>query len=463
MLLVSHSIFAIESVVQESSAKNPRVENTPEALSGSLKLLTTQYPTALPGNSQLSTDSNLVGNFKLQKSTGLKAMVDVTAASSLSQNHSHFGVSELYAGQAWQEAKTQVFVGRKLEYWSLVDSDWQLGQWQPTFSQIDALKPLDQGLTGLFFQQVSGPHDILAFVTPVYIPSMGPDVQEKNGNLVSDSRWYRQPSSTFAYQGVVTRVVYSLDIPDLAKLASNPGGGVRYSVGANSPGFWLSTNLGYKPINSLLLSYRTILKTPEIDPRGEVTVVPVVGYHTIGGADFGYRFQRGVVALSYLADNPQNKFPEDNWFQQQPRRFQAQAFHSQADFDLLGFLEPVGFSLNYLRINGGSIQDVDSSKTTQGALFDNRFIYTNAATFKVDMRTYAFRKRMVSSFKYMREFDQKGTLVGAEVSVFPAQSWALSAGADILGPDQDRGNLDASFLNQFRANDRYYGGMSYVF
>jgi hypothetical protein len=451
------------------------LENTPKTvqalpvapgsrvLTGQLKLESMQYPTRIPGNAQLNSDSNLIGNFKLQKREGLRAMLDVTASNSINHSTSHLAVSEAYLGWSGDGEKVQLLAGRKLEYWSLADSDWQLGQWQPTFSQIDALKPIDQGLSGFFWRQSSGQHELLSFLTPMFVPSMGPDVQEKDGALVSDSRWYRQPSPTFAYQGVVTRVVYNLDLPDTEKLVRNPGAGLRYKYGGTSPGFWFGLNGGYKPINSLPLRYRVNLKIPVIDPRGEVTVAPLVEYHSIGGGDIGYRFKNGMVALSLLADRPESKLPEDKWFQQQPRSFFAQAFHSEADLDVPFLAEDLRVSFNYLRVNGGGISDVDSQGEDQGALFESRFNFTNAASVKADVRGYLLRKRVVSSFKYMREFAQKGTLIGAEFSVFPTTRWALNAGLDILGVDQVEANRDAAFLNQFRANDRYYGGMSYVF
>jgi hypothetical protein len=64
--------------------------------------------------------------------------------------------------------------------------------------------------------------------------------------------------------------------------------------------------------------------------------------------------------------------------------------------------------------------------------------------------------------KYLREFDQQGDLVGAEMSLQATRSWAVSVGADVLSVDNED-SVDGTFLNQFRANDRYYGGLTYVF
>jgi hypothetical protein len=68
----------------------------------------------------------------------------------------------------------------------------------------------------------------------------------------------------------------------------------------------------------------------------------------------------------------------------------------------------------------------------------------------------------VTRFKYLYDSDQRGSLVNTEFLYYPDQKWALVAGADILGV-QDESYKPSSFLNQYRANDRFYGGMTYVF
>lgn len=443
-------------------------EASPMEFSGNLKMEGTQYFTNLPENPQLNQTQSLIGNFHLQKNQGLRGALDFVAGSNLTVGSSHFGVTEAYFGnstvyQAPEQSTHSVgfAVGRKLEYWNLLDGDWQLGQWQATYTQLDALKPIDQGLTGVFWKMSNGDHEVLLFGTPIFIPSMGPEVKEKDGAIQSDSRWYRQPSQNFVFRGVVTQVVYSLDVPDIGKLVGSPGGGARYRWGG-SHGLWAAASYGYKPINALLLRYRTILRTEE-KSRGEVTVSPVVGYHSIAGGDLGYKFDSAMVAVSVLKDQPQAKSPTDDWIQQQPEPFQAVGVHAETDLDVRSFSEPVGLSMNYLRVTGGRLHDVDAQGADMGALFESRFIFTNAASARIETRSQILKKKLVSSLKYLRDFDQKGSLLQGELSLFPAKSWAVSMGFDVLGVDSGQNEQSANFLNQYRANDRYYGGLSYVF
>jgi hypothetical protein len=437
-------------------------------MTGTLKMEGTQYLTTISENPRLSQTQSLIGNFRLQKNEGLRGALDFVAGNNMTVGTSHFGVSEAYFGNSSvylssgsSTHSVGFSIGRKLEYWNLLDSDWQLGQWQATYTQLDVLRPVAQGLTGVFWKMSSGDHELLLFGTPIFIPSMGPEVKEKNGSIQSDSRWYRQPSPNFVFRGVVTHVVYSIETPDLAQLVGSPGGGIRYRWGG-SQGPWAAASYGYKPVNSLLLRYRTILRTDE-QSRGEVTVSPAVGYQSIAGGDLGYKFSSANLAVSVLQDQPQIKNSNDDWIQQQPEPYQAVGLHTEADVDLLPFVEPVGLSLNYLRVTGGKFHDVDAQGNDMGALFENRFIFTNAASMKVETRSQVFRRKLVSSLKYLRDFDQKGSLLQGELSLFPARSWAISMGFDVLGVDSEDNNQSVAFLNQFRANDRYYGGLSYVF
>ena len=97
-------------------------------------------------------------------------------------------------------------------------------------------------------------------------------------------------------------------------------------------------------------------------------------------------------------------------------------------------------------------------------MFERRTNFTNRAQVAVAIDTAIYNRRLTSSFKYQREFDQKGTLINGELNYYPTREIAVVVGADILGVDsQEASETDSRFLNQFRANDRVYGGLSYVY
>jgi hypothetical protein len=120
--------------------------------------------------------------------------------------------------------------------------------------------------------------------------------------------------------------------------------------------------------------------------------------------------------------------------------------------------------VDYLKVSGGHFHDFDSAGQPAGAIFDQRLNFLNALQLKLQKNGFIFGKSFRTHIKYMREYEQHGTLWGLEFQYFPQKHWSLLVGLDALGVDDDRvDNTDSRFLNQFRANDRVVGGVSYVF
>lgn len=435
-------------------------------VTGYLKFEGMQYSTKLPEQPNLdqsllvSTNLRLLGRSQVSQS-----VLDLTAGRYVDVGSGVWGVKELYYQRQVIGSQTKVAVGRKTDFWSQVDQDWQLGLWQPKVS-VDALRPEEQGLGGVFLNHQNGPWDFVSFVSPVFIPSMGPDIREKDGSLKSNSRWYKTPSSTFPLNGTDTKLVYDLDVPNLSKLVSNPGAGARLKWGGQDRGTWVAMNYGYKPMNQLLLRYKRKLFLPEVDPQtGEVTVSPEVGYHEVFGGDLGYSFgATGQAVISYLEDRPTFNLPEDPWVQQQPRTMRVVGVHVSNSFEVPVLVDPLVASVQYLKATTTAVIDYDSNGSEQGSIFEERSQYTNAAQVRVDTSGLLARKRISTTFKYLREFDQKGSLYNLELNYYPTKSIAVFTGADVLGVDDSKSsNKDTRFLNQFRANDRVYGGLNYVF
>jgi hypothetical protein len=297
------------------------------------------------------------------------------------------------------------------------------------------------------------------------LPTTTPEVKSKDGKLVADGRWYRSPSSSFQLFGQETQIVYSLDIPDAAKLVGNTGGGLRLRFGDELLGFWASANYGYKPNNTILLQYKRSLFLPDTDPQtGEVTVSPVVGYHRLYGGDAGYQFKTGSLSVSVLQDRPEPRLPQSPFVLQNPEAMTAAAFHGDIRLPLPFIDEPILLTLDYLNITGGKIKDYDSAGAPQGAIFEQRFDFMYAISVGGEISTKIFNRSLRASAKFTRELEQKGSWVNAELNYYPRPLVGLVLGMDLLGVDDDsNANKDTRFLSQFRANDRYYGGISYVY
>lgn len=427
---------------------------------GQVRMEGMQYLTPIAEASQLTYSQLLSARLSAVKETSwIDFAGDVSGGTFFSKGQSHLVVHELYMA-SHGSSKFKTFLGRKKKDWSDVDQRWQLGLWQPTFA-IDALRPEEQGLTGLFLDYTEPQLEILGFVTPMFIPNMGPDIREEGGGLVADSRWYRAPSRDYDFNNRINTIQYDLDIPETAKLVANPGAAFMVRVGEKEKGAWVNASAGYLPVNELVLK-RQNFKDVSAD-KVDVTVSPTVTYHSVSSIDVGYSYRGIKGSLSYLQDEPKEILPETDWSIQKMKP--AQVYSAAVDFSMADiFSKTLAFHVEYLKVFGGGIVDIISSGAPDDfTLFDKRFKFTNALSLGVEGQLASFfRRPFVTRFKYIYDYDQRGSLLNTEFLYYPSQKWAVVMGGDVLGV-QDETYSPSSFLNQYRANDRVYGGMTYVF
>lgn len=450
-------------------------ETTRGTAHGSIDFNFTQYSASIAENPKLNQSQLLSAGLQLDfKTTRTSNHLDFSAGKYLDLNNSTFSVQEMYSQMQFKNNSLSLAIGRKLEFWSQVDSDWQLGLWEPKYNS-DSLRPVNQGLSGLFLKSQNGKFEFLGYASAIFVPTVNPDISEKNGELKSDSRWYKSPSPTGSVLDKDTKLFYSISMPELSKLVLNPGAGLRLRYGGQEPGFWASANYSRKPINSLFIKYDYNLALQASGSQAEIAVSPTVSYHRLYGADFGWLFDQSAISVSYLTDEPETERPENeknsvtdenktDWIKQEPGRVKIAALHAQTRAQLFNFVDPVELHFDYLKAEEKETHDIDAKGEDRGALFPYRLNFTNAASVKAVVSTRLFSRNLVTSFRYLREFDQAGSLWSLATQYFPTAKWSVSMGADILGVDDGSvGNTDKHFLNQFRANDRIFGGLSYVF
>ena len=485
-IFVVLSMLSLGAFAQEESTlrlKQPTLtpESTPmkKDVGGDLKYEFTQYTVSKESDPRLNqsqlTQADLHGNFEGPTS---ETHIDFLAGRYVDLNYSFYAVQDLNTGvnfKSSETSKVKISVGRKQEFWSEADHNWQLGLWQPKFN-VDPLRPIDQGLTGVFLQADNGNWQFLSYASPIFIPTQNPDISEKNGSLVSSSRWTQSPSSSGEVLNKDTRFVYSLSVPEVSKLVSKPGAGMRLRYGGEQPGFWSSVNFARKPINSLFIKYDYNLLIQSAGSQADIAVSPVVSYHRLYGADTGWRFGDSTnVSLSYLQDEPETDNPENNinadtgepttdWIQQKPGALRIYTAHAATMAKVPYVIDPVGFSLDYLKAVEDKTEDIDANGNIRGALFPYRLYFTNAVSFKTTVTSRIYHRKIATSFQYLRDFEQSGSLWTLISQYYVSRNVAVHAGVDILGSDDgSETNTDQHFLNQFRANDRVYGGLTYVF
>jgi hypothetical protein len=456
-----------------SPSSSNRQDGGSSATSFEFRNWVSSYSSEVPGNPKLSqnTESYLLLSSRpsLDFWTG---GFDGLVGQSWAWNRSYWAIHQLYGQVGRSESSAgRLRVGRARTNWSEADGNWQLGLWQPLYN-VDPLRPETQGLSGIFWDREWDNWNLTLFASPLYLPSTGPEVKEDSGNLVSDSRWLRTPATNRAIlNDRRARVTYSLRIPDLRSIVAKEGYSAQLSWGKkNRRGPWTSLQYAYKPLNSLLLRYDATLVASAIDSQGEAILAPEVGFHRIAGWDVGWRGERVSHGLSVLFDRPLRRLPSADpalsesgeWVQSQP-----------GDLDLVtwrsSYLEPgwgTRWNADLLWAQEQASVDYSTFGQERGSINPWRLNFSQAAQLSAEIPVTLASPQWNSlhTLRWLRDFSQQGSLFTAMSDFRYRKSWSLAIGVDVLqvddGSDQNR---DPRFLNQFRANDRVFGGLGYVF
>lgn len=394
-------------------------------------------------------------------SSRVTALAKVSQISGLNELTFH----ELFVGSPRANG---FFVGRRLANWNDADRHWNLGLWQPLYAR-DSFQTESQGLTGIFFQQATDEWQIVAFASPVFIPTLTPAIEEHNGSLGSPSRWFRPlPTQIPVIGDRETPLQYKLKMPAIRELVTKPSLGLSMRWGSQKSGPWVNVALARKPMNEIFIRYDASLVAQKDLYQGLVEVTPFSMMHEVWSVDMGIKSSSFQASLSFVQDQPEQKRPvsqllgggfQSDEYQQQPQPLSAVAVHFETEASAAARL--VRFSFDYLRAQSADTPDIDQEGIERSRLLPHRLSLSHAGKVAGEVewtRSFSF----VGS--YTREFDQEGSIWNIEARYRPLRSWLLRVGANVIGVDRENERQqDNRFLNAFRQNDRVYGGLSYVF
>lgn len=371
----------------------------------------------------------------------------------------YFELPEMYAGTSLQLAPVQLLAGRKLEQWSHLDEEWNLGIWQPRF-RWDYLHPESVGLTGAFLRVEQPLFKLVVWGSPIFIPERGVPISTDGGALASSSRWFIPPPSTVNLFGRQTPVEYTLMMPQMSELVAHPGGSVMARVGREQ-GAWFSAGYAYKPINQLLLADTGYLDVSATSPiHGVATIYPRVLYHELVSAEGGYESEPLKAWFSVLGEHPFLDQTSADWTAQEVTP--SLAMSSTLDFRIAGAAaRPTRMDLSFLRQWGGNTGDQGPDATGGGASnFEARYPFQSAVA--MGLRSDALA-RLSASTRLIYDISHQGTIWSTEIRYQPRDRWMLGVGADMMTSLQTDDPEDADLIGHFNANDRVHAGVTYVF
>lgn len=284
---------------------------------------------------------------------------------------SYLNIRELYFNYSI-DSSSKLFIGRKINNWSQLDSEWNLGLFNPQF-RWNVLSPEAQGLTGIFWEKKESIWTLSLFASPVYIPDQGPGYELKDGKFQNSNPWFSNPPQNISFQnGVILPIDYELEKPETSDVVFQTSYGAQLQLGEKE-GFFANLSGVHKPANQLALGYKV---TGVVD-RVRIAVVPKVYNETNLSADFGYREKWGSVQLSALHSSPK-AVTYDKGFNA-PEFEQSLSYGPQVDFDF----KPFRLELAYLDTVDGNVKEIGPDASVDRAALSQRFLFRQAYQIQV--------------------------------------------------------------------------------
>lgn len=417
------------------------------------------YFSDLPEDHALSRSSFVTARLKglYRSREGIQFRWDLMASSFLRPNEDFWMVPELYAGVYTKNL--EVSLGRKLVNWSEADTYWRNGLWQGVLS-TDPLRAEVLGLTGLIAQYRTDQFRFAVLGSNLFIPSMGVNIREENGTLISNSRWYRRPASEVEFNGQTNRILYSLKVPEASELVQQRSfvAMAEYDLSNDVSIHYAG---GVKPVNDLLITRNTYRELAS--PIVKAKVSPSVAQHEIHTVEAIMK-QRGFRLVgSYTMETPKNVLPKSDWVSQRLSPSQVYSIHSELDLEHF-FHRESSVNLGVMHVSGGEIVDVREDGTEDDfTMFRDRYRWKDL--FRLGGRTFLHAwggKELFVEGTWSFDNWQKGYLWTTEFQLVARQLWSCKLGINVLGVDaDDRDHF--GFLQQFKMNDRVYAVAEFLF
>ncbi len=420
-------------------------------------LLGVQYLSESPADSNFQQQAEAEFQFEKQGPIVLKAYS--VAGTFTLEKSSYVAVPELYAGISSANTESFVIAGRKIQNFSFVDKNENLGLYNSNFT-TDFINFRQQGLTGIHAQAQSGPFGIYAGYYPLYFPNQGPQVYEENGEIRSSNRWAQRPPTRFKFGSSERKIIYSIRDYEIGEIVRNSGESASIFWGNSSDRPRVKVSYARKPVNEIPLTRETYGTTTNF--QGQVKLSPVVTYGQVQSVDVNLDTNKFKTTFSFLEDRVFNKtaaVDETLQFLSPLRIYGAWVSADLSDY----FKREISTEVSYSEVSGGEVKDLLSDGRDSLFTFSSqRARFKRPLSLALKTELFVVSQRVVTSkIKWTYDTAVRGTLLSGLVAYQPLEKLNVNIGFDVLGVEQNRS--EDNFLQDKQANDRVYGGLEYVF
>lgn len=377
--------------------------------------------------------------------------------------HDEIGVAipELYYQFVTNQKKVKFGVGRIKDNWSILDSHWNIGIWQPRVCW-DAVNPEELGLTGLFFAAGNNKIRSVFMVSGLFFPDQQASYKEENGRIISSNRWFRAPSYEAQLQHSNAEVYYTVIEPKPVDVIFQNSFSGMLEFGEKSAGVFVKASYADKPANQ----FHLIIDTEGIFDisRANFTtpIYPTSVRHRLATLETGYRWAGASIIFSTNRESYEHKDVPQSWHQTplQDARYDGAILSNSLHF--LGF-KRTNVNFSYLKKTLSKNQsdaeliagNVEAS--TQRLQFDEM----TGAGFTTNI-SRTFQHQIDFHLKYIYSLTDAAEWVQSGINYQYEKQWLWALSGEIFGAPS-RAPSGSSFISAYRGNDRVVGSMTYVF
>lgn len=344
------------------------------------------------------------------------------------------------------EVNSHFYIGRKLNDWSSLDTDWNLGFFQPQF-RANPLDPQNQGLFGLFWDHEQDFWKVSLFASPFFLPDQGPSYEIKEGQFESSSPWFHSPPPRIKFQGQILPIDYNINRPETEDVVLRSVYALKLHAGQRR-GFYADAAAAYKPAQQFALGYTGVLVTNRV----KIDITPVAYNENLYAADVGYRDDWGLAQFSLLQTKPMQPYFKNS--DNKPVLSDSLSFGPKLVYNF----RPFQFELSYLTTQGGQVSETGPDSSSDRMSLTQRFLFREAAQLKAK-----YSQIFYNQFKLDSEIEYRFS------SADQFKQLRLKNKLDLRGPWCFWSDLilidtadDAKLnMNTFRNLDQFWIGASY--
>ena len=339
-------------------------------------------------------------------------------------------VPEIFLTTPRGVSAVQFKVGRKLEHWSRLDEAWDLGIWQPRY-RWDYLHPEKEGLLGASFGFESTQFQALLWASPFFVPERGAPINNQEGRMDSDSRWFVPPPHSIPLFGQSTSVNYHLNLPPLGELMSHSGWSAQLRWGKRGLGPWMTLSGADKPLNQLLLSSDAYLKISETQGVfADASIYPRVGWHRLAGGEAGWVARQWDAWISAHREWPRQEALRLDWTVQQV--VPATAIASQVAWNSAGGSR---IELDYFQVSGGNAGDLGPlAGGGDESMYEARYPYRSA--WSITEKNSIDGERFSNWSRLFFDPKHRVSVLSTEIKYHAGKRWQWGRHAPVAPPGQ---------------------------